>query len=149
MENDRRAIFFKYLQYGGVNAGQNYETGIPPMELKQMSIEEGRQARSQIMIPRDRQELEVNFEEVARGFLYVYKRRLFARNLTNGAAGAPFTPITIIQIVKKASALRLGLSETSSHICSTMMCVPSTRTTSTRRGESATLPRWSFGRTSN
>ncbi|CEJ58505.1 hypothetical protein PMG11_07159 [Penicillium brasilianum] len=72
MENDRRAIFFKYLQYGGVDASQNYETGIFPRELKQMSSEEGRQACSQTMIPQERKELEVNFEEVARGFLSSY-----------------------------------------------------------------------------
>ncbi|KAJ5370907.1 uncharacterized protein N7496_006999 [Penicillium cataractarum] len=72
MENDRRAIFFKYLQYGGVDASQNYGTGVSPKELKQMSNDEARQARSQTMIPRDRQEQEVNFEEVARGFLSSY-----------------------------------------------------------------------------
>lgn len=71
MENDRRAIFFKYLQYGGVDASQNYGTGVSPKELKQMSNDEARQARSQTMIPRDRQKQEVNFEEVVRGFLYV------------------------------------------------------------------------------
>jgi hypothetical protein len=69
MENDRRAIFFKYLQYGGVDASQNYGTGVSPKELKQMSNDEARQARSQTMIQRDQEELEVNFEAVARGFL--------------------------------------------------------------------------------
>jgi hypothetical protein len=44
MENDRRAIFFKYLQYGGVDASQNYGTGVSPKELKQMSNYEARQA---------------------------------------------------------------------------------------------------------
>ncbi|KAJ5488898.1 hypothetical protein N7539_003788 [Penicillium diatomitis] len=68
MENDRRAIFFKYLQYGGVDASQNHGTGVPPRELKQMSTDDARQARSQTMIPMERRSLEVNFEEVARGF---------------------------------------------------------------------------------
>ncbi|KAF3384968.1 Argonaute-binding protein 1 [Penicillium rolfsii] len=69
MENDRRAIFLKYLQYGGINANQNYETSLSLKELEQMSNDEAQQARGQTMIPRDRQGLEINFEAVARGFL--------------------------------------------------------------------------------
>ncbi len=68
MENDRRSIFFKYLQYGGVDASQNYGTGISPKDLKQMSNDEARQARSQTMISPERRGLEVDFEKVAKGF---------------------------------------------------------------------------------
>jgi hypothetical protein len=148
MENDRRAIFFKYLQYGGVDASQNYGTGVSPKELKQMSNYEARQARSQTVIQRDRQDLKVNFEKVARGFLYVQGTSL-TRSLANDAIEAPFTPTTTTRKVRRASSLQLGLSETSSHIFFTMMCVPSTRTTFTRHGRSVTLLLWSFGRTSN
>lgn len=148
MENDRRAIFFKYLQYGGVDASQNYGMGVSPKELKQMSNDEARQARSQTMIQPERQNLEVSFEAVARGFLYVQRSPL-SMNLANDTTEALFTPITTTQKVRRVSRLQLGLSETSSHIFSIMMRVPSTRTTFTRRGRSAILLQWSFGRMSN
>lgn len=151
MENDRRAIFFKYLQYGGVDASQNYGMGVSPKELKQMSNDEACQARSQTMIQRHRQNLKVSFEEVARGFLYVSRGFLTRRlkTLANDATEALFTSITTTQKVRRVSRLQLGLSETSSHICSIMRCVPSTRTTFTRHGKSATLLPWSFGRMCN
>ncbi|EPS32590.1 hypothetical protein PDE_07550 [Penicillium oxalicum 114-2] len=72
MENERRAIFFKYLQYGGIDASQNSGTGVSPKELKQMSTDDARQARSQTMIPLERRKLRVSFEEVARGFWSSY-----------------------------------------------------------------------------
>lgn len=68
MENERRAIFFKYLQYGGIDASQNSGTGVSSKELKKMSTDDARQARSQTMIPLERRKLRVSFEEVARGF---------------------------------------------------------------------------------
>lgn len=148
MENDRRAIFFKYLQYGGVDGCQNYGTGISPKELKQMSNDEARQARSQTMIQRDRQGLEVNFEKVARGFLYVQESSL-TMNLANDTTEALFMPITTIRKVRRVSRLQPGLFKTSSHIFSIMTCVPNTRTTFTRRGGSAILLQWSFGRMSS
>ncbi|KAJ5690333.1 hypothetical protein N7462_004725 [Penicillium macrosclerotiorum] len=69
IEPDRRNILFKYLQYGGIVASQNYGAGVPPKELKQMPVEEARQARSQTTIPLDRSKLQVSFNEVVRGFL--------------------------------------------------------------------------------
>lgn len=144
MENDRRAIFFKYLQYGGVDASQNHATGISPKELKQISNDEARQAHSQTMIQRDRQGLEVNFEKVARGFLYVQESSL-TMDLANDTTEALFMPITSTRKVRRVSRLQPGRFETSSHIFSIMTCVPNTRTTFTRRGGSAILLQWSFG----
>ena len=69
---DRLNVFHKYLQYGGVSAGQNYGTGVSAQEVKGMPEEEAMKARSQTTVQRSREHLEINFNEVLKGFLSVF-----------------------------------------------------------------------------
>ncbi|KAJ6036858.1 hypothetical protein N7540_001137 [Penicillium herquei] len=77
IESFRRNIFHKYLQYGGITIGPNFGTGVPAKELKTMTKLEAMQARAQTMIEKERERLDVSFDEVVRGFLGSFFMRYF------------------------------------------------------------------------
>ena len=70
LEPDRRKVFLKYLQYGGVTVGQNPNQGVTPQELKEMDKEEAMQARANTAIfPNEGKECPISFNDVATGYL--------------------------------------------------------------------------------
>lgn len=72
LEPDRRKVFLKYLQYGGVSVSQNQMQGVSPQELKEMDKEEGMQARCHTRIfPDEEEDFEISFNNIATGFLQV------------------------------------------------------------------------------
>lgn len=71
IEPERRNIFHKFLQYGGINAGQNFGQGVNDKDLQNMTSDQAMQARSQTSIQQERDKLEINFNKVVQGFLYV------------------------------------------------------------------------------
>ncbi|KAJ5587282.1 uncharacterized protein N7459_003047 [Penicillium hispanicum] len=77
IEPNRRNVFHKYLQYGGITVGPNFGTGVSPQELKDMDEEEAMKARCQTALAKEIEGLEVNFDKVARGFLGSYFVRYF------------------------------------------------------------------------
>ena len=70
LEPERNRVFHKYLQYGGITVGPNFGTGLSGQDLKAMGDEEALEARCQTALARELEGLEVNFDKVARGFLY-------------------------------------------------------------------------------
>lgn len=71
IESDRRKVFLKYLQYGGVTIGPNIGTGVDTQDIKEMTEDQIMQIRTQTAIQKERETLEVSFNTVVRGFLYV------------------------------------------------------------------------------
>lgn len=54
-----------------MNTGQNHGQGMSDKDLKNMTREQAMQARSQTSIQQEREKLEINFNKVVKGFLYV------------------------------------------------------------------------------
>ncbi|CAG7930815.1 unnamed protein product [Penicillium olsonii] len=71
LEPERRKVFLKYLQYGGVGVGQNQMQGVSPQELKEMDKEEAMQARCNTRIFPTEKEFPISFNRVATGYLQV------------------------------------------------------------------------------
>lgn len=71
MDNDRLHIFKSWMQYGGVDTKTKMFGGLDQKDLKDLDSEDILQARATSSIPEDRQFWKVDFEEVAKGFLYV------------------------------------------------------------------------------
>lgn len=69
LETLRMNIFSKYLQYGGVCVGPNWGCGVSKKELKDMNPNEAMKARNMAAIREEVSRLEVNFDEVVRGYL--------------------------------------------------------------------------------
>lgn len=63
------SVFSKYLQYGGIFVGPSPGCGVNPKELKEMDAEEALRARSMTAIRMELSKLEVDFDEVVRGYL--------------------------------------------------------------------------------
>lgn len=59
------------MQYGGVDTKTKMFGGLDQKDLKDLDSEDILQARATSSIPEDRQFWKVDFEEVAKGFLYV------------------------------------------------------------------------------
>ncbi|KAJ5165784.1 hypothetical protein N7492_006080 [Penicillium capsulatum] len=77
MESERRNIFHKFLQYGGITVGPNFGTGATPRELREMGHKQAMRVRSQTEISKDRDGLEISFTKVARAFLGSFYVRFF------------------------------------------------------------------------
>ncbi|KAJ5939258.1 hypothetical protein N7466_002392 [Penicillium verhagenii] len=69
IEPARSNVFQKYLQYGGVSFGPNFGTGVTESDMKEMTTEEIMQARTQTLIEKEREGLDISFNEVVAGFL--------------------------------------------------------------------------------
>ncbi|KAJ5747374.1 uncharacterized protein N7511_009070 [Penicillium nucicola] len=73
LEPRRRHLFLKYLQYGGVNINQKYGQGVSPQELKEMTKEEGMEARNYTVVsPEWATEGNIAFDTVLKGYLGGY-----------------------------------------------------------------------------
>ncbi|EEP80355.1 predicted protein [Uncinocarpus reesii 1704] len=70
MNSERRDVFLKYLSYGGVKVDQKMFEGNDEKDLKRLDSEEIITATAQTNIPEDRADWDVDFETVAKGFLY-------------------------------------------------------------------------------
>jgi hypothetical protein len=69
IECDRREIFLKYLQYGGVDISQKMFTGTDQRDLKEMDSEDILLARAQTSIAQEQLNLQIDFNAVVKGFL--------------------------------------------------------------------------------
>lgn len=69
IENDRREIFLKYLQYGGVDISPKMFTGTDQRDLKEMDSEEILLARAQTSIAQEQLNLHIDFNAVVKGYL--------------------------------------------------------------------------------
>ncbi|GFF38007.1 hypothetical protein IFM58399_05087 [Aspergillus lentulus] len=72
IENDRREIFLKYLQYGGVDISPKMFTGTDQRDLKEMDSEEILLARAQTSIAQEQLNLHIDFNAVVKGYLTSY-----------------------------------------------------------------------------
>ncbi|GFF41661.1 argonaute-binding protein 1 [Aspergillus udagawae] len=72
IECDRREIFLKYLQYGGVDISQKMFTGTDQRDLKEMDSEDILLARAQTSIAQEQLNLQIDFNAVVKGFLTSY-----------------------------------------------------------------------------
>ncbi|KAF7158469.1 hypothetical protein CNMCM5623_003472 [Aspergillus felis] len=72
IESDRREIFLKYLQYGGVDISQKMFTGMDQRDLKEMDGEEILLARAQTSIAQEKLNLQIDFNAVVKGYLTSY-----------------------------------------------------------------------------
>ncbi|KAL1953876.1 hypothetical protein VTO42DRAFT_2062 [Malbranchea cinnamomea] len=70
LNDNRRHVFTKYLSYGGVKVGPKMFGGNDPRDLKDMEGEDIVTATAESNIPEDRSNWLVDFELVAKGFLY-------------------------------------------------------------------------------
>ena len=71
MDSDRRNIFTKYMSYGGVDMGPKMFQGNDQRGLQDMEAEDILTATAQSVIPTDRSHWIIDFELVAKGYLYV------------------------------------------------------------------------------
>jgi hypothetical protein len=62
-------MFFKYLKYGGVDIGGHIASGANDRDLKDMTNDQRMQARAMAGIAKERETLDVDFDEVLRGFM--------------------------------------------------------------------------------
>lgn len=62
-------MFSKYLKYGGVDIGGNITSGANDQDLKNMTKDQRMQARAMAGIAKERETLDVDFDEVLRGFM--------------------------------------------------------------------------------
>jgi hypothetical protein len=69
IENDRREVFLKYLQYGGVDISPKMFTGTDQRDLKEMDSEEILMARAQTSIAQEQSNLQIDFNAVVKGYL--------------------------------------------------------------------------------
>lgn len=69
MESERRNIFHKFLQFGGVTVGPNFGTGVTPSELSDMGEDKAMRVRSQTDISKEHKGIEISFAKVARAYL--------------------------------------------------------------------------------
>jgi hypothetical protein len=69
IENDRREVFLKYLQYGGVDISPKMFTGTDQRDLKEMDSEEILMARAQTSIAQEQLNLQIDFNAVVKGYL--------------------------------------------------------------------------------
>lgn len=73
IENDRLAIFRKYLAYGGIDVGPRMFAGVDHKDMKDMDSEQILIARmGQTSIKSERAKLPIDFDAVVRGFLTAY-----------------------------------------------------------------------------
>lgn len=71
MNIDRRNVFTKYMSYGGVDIGPKMFEGNDQRDLMDMDSEDILTAAAQASVPENRVGWDVDFEAVAKGFLYV------------------------------------------------------------------------------
>ena len=78
MSSEHSDIFYSYLMFGGVDAGPNMFQGLSQHDMKDMDAEDIAIAMTRIRISSDKDDIGkdtakwvVDFEGVARGFLYV------------------------------------------------------------------------------
>ncbi|GAD97132.1 conserved hypothetical protein [Paecilomyces variotii No. 5] len=72
IENDRSHMFSKYLAYGGVDVGQSMFTGVDQRELEDMDKDQILAAKAQSWINSERSKMLIDFDAVARGYLFFY-----------------------------------------------------------------------------
>ncbi|RAL14039.1 uncharacterized protein BO97DRAFT_422953 [Aspergillus homomorphus CBS 101889] len=72
LENNRRAIFLKYLAYGGVDVSPRMFVGSDQKDLQELDSEQVLQAKTQSTIENDTAELTIDFDAVVRGYLTSY-----------------------------------------------------------------------------
>ncbi|RHZ46725.1 uncharacterized protein CDV56_102128 [Aspergillus thermomutatus] len=72
IECDRREIFLKYLQYGGVDISPKMFTGTDQRDLKEMDSEQILLARAQTSIAQEQSNLLIDFDAVVKGYLTSY-----------------------------------------------------------------------------
>ncbi|PYH44503.1 uncharacterized protein BP01DRAFT_342179 [Aspergillus saccharolyticus JOP 1030-1] len=72
LENNRRAIFLKYLAYGGVDVSPKMFEGTDQKDLQELDSEQILQAKTQTSIATDSAKLPIDFDAVVRGFLTSY-----------------------------------------------------------------------------
>ncbi|KAK2746324.1 hypothetical protein FQN57_003206 [Myotisia sp. PD_48] len=68
MHEDRREVFVKYLSYGGVEVGPKMFEGNDQRDLKNLDAEDIVTATAESSIPANREDWDVDFEKVAKGF---------------------------------------------------------------------------------
>ncbi|KAK2882657.1 hypothetical protein FQN49_000131 [Arthroderma sp. PD_2] len=78
MDSDRRHIFTKYMAFGGVDVGPKMFEGNDQRGLEAMDAEDILTATATSNIPQDRENWNVDFETVAKGFLSSVFPQLFA-----------------------------------------------------------------------
>jgi hypothetical protein len=69
IESDRRDVFLKYLQYGGVDISAKMFTGTDQRNLKEMDSEGVLLARAQTSIAQEQLNLQIDFNAVVKGYL--------------------------------------------------------------------------------
>ncbi|KAJ5832338.1 hypothetical protein N7474_000649 [Penicillium riverlandense] len=72
LDSERSNVFLKYLQYGGVTVGPNVGGGVAGQDLKAMDQDEALRARSATAVFLTQSKLEVDFNDVVRGYLSSY-----------------------------------------------------------------------------
>ncbi|KAH1278392.1 hypothetical protein KXV95_005573 [Aspergillus fumigatus] len=72
IESDRRDVFLKYLQYGGVDISAKMFTGTDQRNLKEMDSEGVLLARAQTSIAQEQLNLQIDFNAVVKGYLTSY-----------------------------------------------------------------------------
>lgn len=70
MNSERRDVFLKYLSYGGIKVSPKMFGGNDQKDLQKLDSEEIVTATAITNIPEDRAGWDVDFETVAKGFLY-------------------------------------------------------------------------------
>ncbi|EAW13015.1 uncharacterized protein ACLA_014520 [Aspergillus clavatus NRRL 1] len=72
IESERREVFLKYLQYGGVDIGPKMFSGLDQRELNGLDSEQILLARGQTSIAQERSDLTIDFNAVVKGYLTSY-----------------------------------------------------------------------------
>ncbi|KAI5289883.1 hypothetical protein KEM54_002992 [Ascosphaera aggregata] len=70
LDNERLHIFTSYMSYGGVDTKSKMFGGLDQKDLKELDADDIIQARATSSIPENRKGWKIDFEEVAKGFLY-------------------------------------------------------------------------------
>lgn len=83
MDEDRRNVFTKYMSYGGVDVSPKMFEGNDPRDLQDMDAEDIMTATATSNIPKDREGWLVDFECVAKGFLFVFPILILCLVITN------------------------------------------------------------------
>lgn len=69
IESDRSEVFLKYLSYGGVDVTPKMFAGVDEREMQEMDSEQILIARGQTSISQDRSDLDIDFNDVVKGYL--------------------------------------------------------------------------------